>query len=109
MTPDELEAAIRVGKPGVRIFVALELLEETAEQKIRDLEAEALRTIRQKNLEKGHACLEKIDGVRELLDSLKLVAGSMIGRQRGLVLDKPHTPVADRIAEIRKSKKRGAA
>lgn len=109
MNPNEYDAAVRVGKNGVRVYVALDLLEEVTEQKVKSFEEEALRTIRQKNLEKGHACLEKIDGARELFDAIKLAAGSVLERQRGLVLDKPHTPVADRIAEIRKSRRRGAA
>jgi|ERR1700687_1698268 len=105
MSLREVAEALRAAE-AVRVFVSLDLIEEVAAQKTQYLEAEALRTIRQKDLEKGTVCLHKIDGVADLLYALKQAANSMTYRQRDQIIDKREPTVVDRIAEIGKRRRR---
>jgi 4-hydroxyphenylpyruvate dioxygenase-like putative hemolysin len=61
--------------------LTLDVIEEIAAQVIADLERDALRTIRQKDTEKGKAMLDQIDGVQHFLESLRLTANSSFYRQ----------------------------
>jgi hypothetical protein len=47
--------------------ITLELIEAIAKQVREDLERDAIRTIRQKDTERGKACLDKIEGVDQFV------------------------------------------
>lgn len=84
-------------------YLSLELIESAAKETISGLEQEALRTIRQRNPEKGSAILQEIEGVEDFLQELRMRSRSEISRRNGDVID--HEPgnakVAQKISEIR--------
>lgn len=65
----------------VEIPLSLEKIEELAKQVIADLEAEALRTIRQDDVGRGKSCLDKIDGINRFVDHVQRFANSPYYRQ----------------------------
>lgn len=69
------------------ILVKLEVIESLAKSVKEDLEREAIRTIRQRNPEKGKVCLDKIDGVEQFMDTIRVAVNSVFYRQRGDVQD----------------------
>jgi hypothetical protein len=68
-------------------ILKLEFLEMIAKQVREDLERDALRTIRQKDTEKGKACLDKIEGVDQFMDAIQRACQHGFYRQAGLVKD----------------------
>jgi hypothetical protein len=73
-------------------ILKLELVEAVAKQVVEDLERDAIRTIRQRDPDKGKACLDRIEGVTQLLEAIRLAVGSSFYRQRGLVVNEPTVP-----------------
>jgi hypothetical protein len=69
------------------LAVKLETIESIAKQVKEDLEREAIRTIRQRNPDKGKICLDKIDGIEQFMSTLRMATNSVFYRQRGDVRD----------------------
>jgi hypothetical protein len=69
------------------LAVKLETIEAIAKQVKDDLEREAIRTIRQRNPDKGKICLDKIDGIEQFMATLRIATNSVFYRQRGDVRD----------------------
>jgi hypothetical protein len=65
------------------IRISLRAIEEIAGNVKDGLEREAIRTIRQRNPDRGKVCLDKIDGVQEFLEELRRACHSAFYRQRG--------------------------
>jgi hypothetical protein len=65
----------------------MELIEMVAKQVREDLERDALRTIRQKDTEKGKACLDKIEGVDQFMDAIMRACAHGFYKQAGLVIE----------------------
>lgn len=88
------------GKP---IPLSLDIIEEIARQAIESLEADALRTIRQSDLDKGKNLLERVEGVRRLLEDLRLAANSSYYRQLREASDRSNF-IQNRIAQIKRKR-----
>jgi hypothetical protein len=66
--------------------LSLELIEQVAEQEIKQLQADALRTIRKRDSrDEGLSCLSQIEGIERLVRALKQSCNSSYYRQLGLV------------------------
>lgn len=74
------------------LMVKLEVIESVAKSVKDDLEREAIRTIRQRNPDKGKVCLDKIDGVEQFMHALKMAVNSVFYRQQGSVRDENDAP-----------------
>jgi hypothetical protein len=67
------------------IVVRFEWVKTIAKQVTDDLERDALRTIRQRDPDKGMLCLQKIEGIQQFMDTLEQATGSGFYRQDGSV------------------------
>jgi hypothetical protein len=74
-------------------ILKMELIEMVAKQVREDLERDALRTIRQKDTEKGKAILDKIDGIDHFMDAIMQACQHGFYKQSGLVRDAEPVPV----------------
>lgn len=61
--------------------VSLVTIEEIARQEKEQLTQDAVRTIRQREPEKGMACLNQIEGIERFVESLRRAANSSFYRQ----------------------------
>jgi hypothetical protein len=93
------------------LAIKLETIETIAKQVKEELEREAIRTIRQRNPDKGKICLDKIDGVEQFMYALRMATNSVFYRQRGDVRDdsvpviRNHRKTEIHIPKPRKSKR----
>ena len=69
------------------LILKFDFLETIAKQVREDLERDALRTIRQRNAEKGAAILNQIEGIEHLMDAIHRAAGHGFYKHAGLVSD----------------------
>lgn len=89
------------------LTVKMSIIESIASQVKDDLEREAIRTIRQRNPDKGKVCLDKIDGVEQFMESLRVATHSVFYRERGDVSDESAQPIRNhRRTEIHIPKKK---
>lgn len=72
---------------GHGLVLKMELIEKVAKDVRGDLERDALRTIRQKDTEKGKAILDKIDGIDHFMDAIHQACAHGFYRQAGLVTE----------------------
>ena len=89
-------------------IVKIEFLEMIAKQVREDLERDALRTIRQRNTEKGAAILNQIEGIERFMDAVHQACGHSFYRQAGLVKDAEQVPVLRAHARVEVLKKKKA-
>jgi len=76
--------------------ISLDMILEIAEQTKKQLEADALRTIRKPNgREDGMALLNQIEGMERFVDDLKRACGSSYYRQLGYIKE-PKQPLFNR-------------
>jgi hypothetical protein len=74
-------------------LLKMEFIEMIAKQVREDLERDALRTIRQRDAEKGKAILDRIEGIERFMDALHQACQHGFYRQAGLVKDAEEVPV----------------
>jgi hypothetical protein len=72
----------------VSLSLSFDLIEKVAAQEKQQLTDDAVRTIRQKDPERGMACLNQIEGIDRFLESLRRACCSPYYRQLGQVADK---------------------
>lgn len=69
------------------VMLNMKFIETIAEQVRSDLERDALRTIRQKDTEKGKALLDQIEGIDHFIDAIHQAARHGFYKQSGLVVE----------------------
>jgi hypothetical protein len=85
----------------------LQFIETIAKQVREDLERDALRTIRQKDTEKGKSYLDRIEGIDQLMDAIHRASGHSFYKQSGLVIDE-QVPVLRAHSRVEVLKKKRA-
>jgi hypothetical protein len=77
--------------------ISLDMILEIAEQTRKQLEADALRTIRKPNgREEGVALLAQIEGMERFVEDLKRACGSSYYRQLGWIKEPKKVPLFNR-------------
>jgi hypothetical protein len=83
---ERVSFARRPQKRGVvSLSLSFDLIEKVAEQEKEQLTADAVRTIRQKDPERGMGCLNQIEGIDRFLEALRRACCSSYYRQLGAV------------------------
>jgi len=83
--------------------LTIEAIEEIARLEKEQLQADALRTIRQRDPEKGMGFLNQIEGIDRFVQSLHRACNSSFYRQLGQVQEPPAVrPQRARVQSIRK-------
>jgi hypothetical protein len=87
----------------------MEFLEMIAKQVREDLERDALRTIRQRDAEKGKAILDRIEGIERFMDAVHQACGHGFYKQAGLVTEEKSSVLRahSRVQVISKKKRAG--
>jgi hypothetical protein len=90
-------------------LLKMELIEMVAKQVREDLERDALRTIRQRDAEKGKAILDRIEGIERFMGALHQACQHGFYKQAGLVTEEKSSVLRahSRVQVISKKKRAG--